>query len=100
MKTDANFNKLTPEEYTENLGTNYTRLGYITEAVEKAFEINEEMKTKEPELVETLTKMLDEDAHVEISYNGERLFIDIIDCLVSESGVKKVVIYVSKKVDY
>lgn len=100
MKTDSKFNKLSPEQYIDDLGANYTRLQYVRDKVEEGFEISEETAEEEHKLGESLTKMLDEDAHVEISYEGRRLFIDEVECFISDSGVKKVVIYVSNEVKY
>jgi len=100
MKTDSKFDRLTPEQYTDDLGANYTRLQYLKDKVEEGFEISEEAAEEDPKLAESLTKMLDEDAHIEISYEGKRLFIDEVKGLVSETGVKKIVIYVSNKIDF
>jgi len=100
MKTDNKFDKLTPEQYTDDLGANYTRLQYLRDKVEESFKMSKEEEAEDPKFAESLTKMLDGDAHIEISYKGERLFIDAIKGFVSNNGVKKIVIYVTNKVNF
>lgn len=92
MKEDKVFDKLTPEEYTERLGTNYTRFGYFQDVIQNAFTKGDESEA----ILERRGKesiMNTDDMHVEVEFKGQRLGIDDIEIFVSETGVKKMVIH-------
>lgn len=89
MKTDSKFNKLTPNRYIEDLGADYTRMSFLADKIEEGFK---------PEGDEPMVLMDDSDAHVEIEFRGQRLFIDEVVKKVSSNGVKKMVIHVDERV--
>lgn len=83
---DEKFKKMSPRQYVEDLGMNYTRMSFLNEKIEEGFQ------TENNEL---LHLMNDADAHVEIEYDGQRLFISEIVKKVSDTGIKKMIIRVN-----
>lgn len=89
MKTDSKFNELNPNGYIEDLGADYTRMSFLVDKIEEGFK---------PEGDEPMDVMDDSDAHVEVEFRGQRLFIDKVVKKVSANGVKKMVIHVDDSV--
>jgi hypothetical protein len=89
MKTDSKFNELNPNGYIEDLGADYTRMSFLADKIEEGFK---------PEGDELMDVMDDSDAHVEVEFRGQRLFIDEVIKKVSANGVKKMVIHVDERV--
>lgn len=92
MKTDSKFNELNPHEYIEDLGANYTRMSFLADKIEEGF------KPESDELMDVIDALIDSDAHVEVEFRGQRLFIDEVVKKVSANGVKKMVIHVDERV--
>jgi len=92
MKTDSKFNELNPHEYIEDLGANYTRMSFLADKIEEGF------KPESDELMDVTDALIDSDAHVEVEFRGQRLFIDEVVKKVSANGVKKMVIHVDERV--
>lgn len=99
MRKDIYFDRLQPEEYTDRLDANYTAYSYFQHKVEEAFgpldNLDEEDREKFTKL---FSKMKTEDMQVEVDFRGRRLAIDELEVLVSDTGVKKLVIYVEPDV--
>ncbi len=91
MKTDKRFLELNPDDYIDSLGNEYTRFGYLQDQVEEGFTVPEGMDWEE-----RYSKMLNDDAHVEIELNGQSLFIESVETQVSTQGTKRVIIHAVK----
>ena len=89
MKTDSNFNELNPNGYIEDLGADYTRMSFLEDKIQEGFKAEND---------EPMDVMDDSDAHVEVEFRGQRLFIDEVVKKVSSNGVKKMVIHVDERV--